>query len=107
MTVTSIWVFYKNDLPPGFGFGFGFEDPEIVPVIVELLESGLTTYDKNAKPGDVELFFSQLDELARITKTMKLSSENVVIAMQIVHWLEQRGYMRPDEYNGLQIVQQI
>lgn len=105
MTVLSAWAFYKNDQPNGFGIGF--DDAKIVPIVMEHLESGLKLYDEHAKPDDPELFFRQLDYIARESKVKKLSNADAVVAMQLVHWLEQRGHLRPDEYNGMHILQQI
>ena len=102
--VIAIHAFYKNKVPGGFGIMWncptGFAK--------ELLE-GIEGYKDFIKPdpGETQDEFAafmirQLDYFGEAKKSRLLDKAEQVIAVQNTYWLEQHGYLKADEFNGMQ-----
>lgn len=97
LPVTSISAFWKNDVPGGIGLTFRFGDRENGNRMLAGLEATLADYDRNATP---EAIVAQLEAWGGTS----LSMEQKYVAVANVYWLERRGHLKSDDFNGVLVV---
>ena len=86
-------AFYKNDLPGGIGIHY----PTPPKDFIQMIDTLLLSWDANATP---ERIHEQLKEIGDyIAKDGKDEKTSLIAFVDIV-WLESRGHLVPDEYNG-------
>jgi hypothetical protein len=90
--------FWRNDLPKGQGIGFIVR--EQVPQFVSELERMMLVYDESV-PDPAELV-EQLADWA--LNWDKLQHSYYAVAAANIYWLETRGHLAIDDFNGCQIV---
>lgn len=99
--------FWRNDRRGGLGFGYDFSGPGFKPTDGEAfarrLDESLRTYDRNANPADIEAQLRSLGEEKErlLVVGQHLPEEHNGIALMNIHWLEQRGHLQADEFNGI------
>jgi hypothetical protein len=95
--IVRISAFWRNDRPGGLGVGIDFhDDPMGGEEYSRHLSRTLDTWDKNAAPGDI---VDQLRELANLET--ELSDRETFIAIADIYWLQERGHLETDEFNGV------
>lgn len=99
----KIGAYYKNDEPGGFGAiltrdGFGDD----LDLIVTMIVNAIPAYDQAASERGASAVASHLEEQIRaIGNESDPDMRWVITAMCNIHWLENRGHLQPDEFNGM------
>lgn len=88
-------AFWKNDEPDGFGVEFHLTGPECV-TFVERLQRTIGLYDVALTK---EQALDALIEWAANKEAM--SADDLMKAFSYILWLEIRGHIESDEYNGV------
>ena len=94
MRLMTASAFYKNDMPGGVGIHY----PHPPKDFVQEIDALLLVWDANATP---ERIHAQLKECGEyIQKHGDLDEKMSFVAFVDIVWLERRGYLTPDEFNG-------
>jgi hypothetical protein len=93
--IRRVEAFYKNDKPGGLGIIYEFKDGG--ERFVAGLERAMETWDANADPQDL---LNQLDELGARREHVSLTDEENWVSLMNICWLELRGHLKPDRFNG-------
>jgi hypothetical protein len=92
--VLMVSGFWRDDEPGGIAAGMQFKDRDEGLDLCRVLEASLATYD--------ELTLQEVQsELRRLSpRRNELSSIEVMHVIMCVHWMQRRGHLKPDEFNG-------
>jgi hypothetical protein len=93
LQVVMVSAYYKNDKPGGIGVSLTFDVPGSGAAFCQGMEECLTEYDKLS----VE---ELLDGLAKLSVNRPDSQFAAAEAIMGVYWLQERGHLESDEYNG-------
>lgn len=97
LQVIMVSAFYRDGEPGGIATGAQFPNGGGVDLCVHL-EEGLPVYD-NLSVAEV------LVDLAHLSpKRHELNHEESLHVTMCIYWLQERGYIQPDEFNGTQFV---
>lgn len=91
-------AFYKNDRPGGLGFEMECDDD-----LPGFLETTARQYDEVVQktPSEVKFYFDQLASWGAALSRGELSEDLQMAAIINIYWLESRGHLKSDEYNGM------
>lgn len=93
-------AFFRNNLPRGIGLTLVFDADDVAGnKFGECMDAGLLVYDKHAHPADL---IRQLQSWT--TKQLAKDKRLQICAFQNIYWLEQRGHLVTDEFNGVVFV---
>jgi hypothetical protein len=103
MILSKICAFYKNDGEGGIGFYFERDTPGIdLDKIASIITSAMVDYDEAAKSEGDDVFSSKLiEQLVEFGRINDLQDKMIAVAMVNIHWLESRGHLAVDDYNGM------
>jgi hypothetical protein len=96
--VNQVSAFWANDRPGGLGFAIPFEDPKVGLKVCRVLHSALATYDAHPEVAP-NFYLAQLCDFG--SRAGGLTDEEMMIAITNIYWLQERGYLAADEYNGV------
>lgn len=91
-------AYYRNDLPTGLGVGLNFEPGDDRGAALLVWAQAMMAVFDRAGP---ERAFAWLREQAPRARGETLTRQAIEVAIATVHWLEQRGHLASDEYNGM------
>ena len=97
LKVLNVSAFFANDRPGGIGLVLNLgEGPDRGVKVCRILESQLDVYDTHGVTPD--FLIGQLREWA---DRGGMSDEEKIIAITSIYWLQERGHLTKDEYNGV------
>lgn len=100
--IIHVGAFWKNDQARGIGFERVFIEGG--KQFAAQMKEALAAYDQGgAEPEDL---IEQLQEMGADGKWRSDEQLQIVVFMNI-YWLEQRGHLQPDEYNGVRWTQRL
>lgn len=103
LEVLAVSAYYKNDKPGGIGVGLNFVGREGIDFCHEL-EANLGVYDRLLP---LERVLQIVDKFSRDRpdfsdrSSLAIRSGAVMDIVGSIYWLQERGHLAPDEYNGL------
>jgi hypothetical protein len=96
LQILSVGAFFRDDEPGGIAGGLQWQDPQRGLALCEQLQDGLVAFDvAAATPAD---HVSALRTLS--PRRHSLTDIDVHYLIMAVYWLQCRGHLVPDEYNG-------
>jgi hypothetical protein len=96
LQVLVVSAFYRDNEPGGISTGCQFSTPDQGVDFCLHLEEGLPVYDK-LSVADVRA------ELTRFApRRHELDHKESLHVTMCIHWLQARGHLKPDEFNGTQ-----
>ena len=99
----SIAAYYENDKPGGIGFilprkHFG----EKLDMLATSIANAMLEYDRAAREQGESVMVAQLEgQLRDVANESSPDIGLAVVAMTNIHWLETRGLLQPDNFNGM------
>ncbi len=99
----SIAAYFENDKPGGIGFilprkHFG----EKLDMLTTSIANAMLEYDRAAREqGEAAMVEDLEGQLREMAKYPDPDIGLVIIAMSNIHWLETRGHLQPDNFNGM------
>lgn len=110
MALVSVSAYFRNDKTGGVGVTItqeAFAPGRLEPSIQELFESWSAMWDE-AKENDgvdalVQDLFSQLNAIGR-KPVAERTDHDLLLSLGNVYLLEREGYIRSDEFNGIQFL---
>lgn len=99
--MVCVSAFWTADLSGGLGVKLPFENrPEGDGIkFCQELQRHLVEYDARPEP---DYYIAQLREWG--SRRGELTDEEMLLAIRNVYWLQERGHLRKDEYNGVLFV---
>lgn len=108
MRILQISVFYRNNVPSGFGYSFDYQPPTLNHIWETITTQGDAMWAD--EPGDktalVELLTQQLEAIAAKPERSR-SFADVLLALMNVYVLEKAGVLHSDEYNGIVVAREL
>ena len=99
--IIRVGAFYESNKPGGFSVVRECDEE-----FAAMLEVMAVQYDVHASASgadeDVKVYFGQLDALGQTRLTRVLTPEELTVALMNIFWLDTRGHLKADEYNGMQ-----
>jgi len=96
LQILSVGAFFRDNEPGGIAGGLSWEDPQRGLALCEQLQEGLVAFDVAAATAADHV--SALRTLS--PSRHSLTSIDVHYLIMAVYWLQCRGHLVPDEYNG-------
>jgi hypothetical protein len=96
--VNQVSAFWENDRPGGLGMSIPFEDPKVGLKVCRVLHGALATYDAHPEVAP-DFYITQLRDFG--SRAGALTDDEMMIAITNIYWLQERGYLAADEYNGV------
>ena len=94
LTLVSASAFYKNDTAGGVGVHY----PDPPKDFISTIDNLLMVWDANATPKRIQ---EQLTEIGKFIGEGGQLQDNLAMAAFVnIVWLETRGHLIPDNYNG-------
>ena len=93
LEVVMVSAYYKNDKPGGIGVSLTFDVPESGVNFCLGMEECLTEYDRLS----VEEVLAGLSQLSKTRPETRFAAAEAIMG---VYWLQARGHIASDEYNG-------
>lgn len=104
--IISFAVFWKNDKPGGLGFRWVAQhrrDDSAKLLADYITGPALDNYDAGTtKEGNFTYLWDQL--AAWGANKSRMSESQVLVSAMNIAWLEARGHLKSDEYNGIQVI---
>ena len=106
--ITMIGAFWKNDKPFGVGVVLNNDHKPLIDYIIGHFQSLSDEYDAFCNTIGEEAMAAKLfDQLAAFGSCGdELPPDLVEIVIQNIYWLEQHGFIQPDEFNGVLFAQE-
>ncbi len=104
--VVRLGAYYRSNEPGGIAIVH-----ECDYEFLARLEAAVQAYDRHASEigsadKDVEAYLRQLEALRAEKLTRALTQEELALALMNVFWLDSRGHLRADDFNGMQYIYQ-
>jgi hypothetical protein len=99
-----ISAFWRNDCPDGVGCTFEFQGND-GETMAKLIEDTVKVYDQHPEVP-VEEYVEQLRAIG-LTPIDLRDEQMLMLAMINIAWLERRGHIPTDEFNGMLYVRLI
>lgn len=102
----QVSVFYKNDQPNGIGFTLTDAFGPLENVIDTLEQHYEQMYREAVQQSELQALikdlFDQLDYFSRPEQKKNLQLKDMLIVIGNVMLLQKYGFIKPDEFNGMQ-----